>query len=94
VLSAKVSLQTPETLPPPVSDRSLKLPSTRSGRVPTRVGQRPCRAQVHRAADAALDLRGFGGLHHVRTEDGFGGQHVEGELAAVAIGGEDAARSA
>ena len=43
------------------------------------------RAQVDGAADAALEVRRLGGLQHVGPGDHFGGQHIERELAAVAV---------
>ena len=48
-------------------------------------------AQVDRAADAALERRGFRGLEHVGAGDHLRGQHVEGQVAAIVIGGENAA---
>ena len=53
--------------------------------------ERPRGAQVDRAADAAFEVGRLGGLQHVGPRDHLGRQHVEGELAAVAVGREDAA---
>ena len=53
--------------------------------------QRPGRAQVDRAADAALEVRGFGGLQDVRAGDHLRRQHVECELAAVTVRRQDPA---
>src|SRR5690606_2336170 len=49
------------------------------------------RTQVDQAADRAFRQRGLRALDHVRAADHVGGQHVVGEVAAGAIGGEDAA---
>ena len=53
--------------------------------------ERPGRAQVDRAADAALEIGRLGGLQHVRAGYHLGRQHVEREVAAVAVRREDAA---
>ena len=47
-------------------------------------------AQVHRTADAAFERGGFRRLEHIGTRDHLGGQHVEGQIAAVVVGGENA----
>ncbi|KAI1692090.1 hypothetical protein Ddc_23852 [Ditylenchus destructor] len=48
------------------------------------------RAQIDQAADGAFHHRGLGALDHVRAVDDVRGQHVEGEVAALAVGGQDA----
>ncbi len=52
--------------------------------------ERPRRGEIDGAADAAFEIDGIGGLEHVRARDDFRRQHIERELAAVAVGREDA----
>ena len=47
-------------------------------------------AQIHRSADTAFERRGLGGLEHIRARDDFRGKDVEGQIAGIVIGGENA----
>ena len=52
--------------------------------------ERAGRTQVDQAADRAFGQRGLRALDDVGAADHIGGQHVEGKVAARAVGGQDA----
>ena len=52
--------------------------------------ERPRRAHVDGAADAAFERRGLRGLVDIGARDDVGRQHVEGERPPVVIGRQDA----